>query len=43
MKYTENQVHMKAVLVIVKTYKSMGGRYADDNKPTNLKRWFEEK
>ena len=28
---------------IVKTYKSMGGRYADDNKPTNLKRWFEEK
>ena len=28
---------------IVKTYKSMGGTYSDDNKPKNLKRWYEEK
>jgi hypothetical protein len=28
---------------IVKTYKSMGGRYADDKQPKNLKRWFKEK
>ena len=27
---------------IVKTYKSMGGRYQDDNKTKNLKRWFLE-
>jgi hypothetical protein len=27
---------------IVKTYKSLGGEYEDDNKPKNLKRWFEE-
>jgi len=27
---------------IVKTYKSRGGRYADDNKPKNLGRWFKE-
>ena len=27
---------------IVKTYKSRGGKYKDDNKPKNLKRWFEE-
>lgn len=27
---------------IVKTYKSMGGRYQDDNKTKNLKRWFME-
>jgi len=27
---------------IVKTYKQMGGRYLEDNKPKNLKRWFNE-
>lgn len=27
---------------IVKLYKSMGGSYADDNKPKNLERWFKE-
>jgi hypothetical protein len=27
---------------IVKTYKERGGRYADDNKPKDLKRWFKE-
>jgi len=27
---------------IVKTYKDLGGRYKDDNKPKNLKRWFKE-
>jgi hypothetical protein len=27
---------------IVKTYKSLGGTYSDDNKPRNLKRWFKE-
>jgi Family of unknown function (DUF5872) len=28
---------------IVKTYKELGGRYKSDNKPRNLKRWFQEK
>ena len=28
---------------IVKEYKKLGGQYTDDNKPKNLKRWFEEK
>jgi hypothetical protein len=28
---------------IVKTYKERGGRYADDNKPKDLARWFKEK
>ena len=28
---------------IVKHYKDAGGRYKDDHKPRNLKRWFEEK
>lgn len=28
---------------IVKTYKERGGRYADDNKPKDLERWFKEK
>lgn len=28
---------------IVKTYKELGGRYKEDNKEKNLKRWFEEK
>ena len=28
---------------IVKTYKAEGGKYLDDNKPKNLKRWYEEK
>ena len=28
---------------IVKKYKELGGRYKDDNKPKNLKRWFQEK
>jgi len=28
---------------IQKIYKSMGGKYKDDNKPKNLKRWFDEK
>ena len=28
---------------IVKTYKKLGGKYQDDNKSKNLKRWFEEK
>ena len=28
---------------IVKTYKELGGRYQDDHKPKNLKRWFKEK
>lgn len=27
---------------IVKTYKERGGRYKNDNKTKNLKRWFEE-
>ena len=27
---------------IVKTYKQRGGRYADDNKPKDLARWFKE-
>jgi len=27
---------------IVKRYKELGGEYADDNKPKNLKRWFKE-
>ena len=27
---------------IVKKYKELGGTYADDDKPKNLKRWFEE-
>jgi len=27
---------------IVKKYKEMGGTYEDDNKPRNLKRWFQE-
>ena len=26
---------------IVKTYKSLGGEYHDDNKPKNLKKWFQ--
>ena len=28
---------------IVKKYKQMGGKYVSDNKPKNLKRWFNEK
>jgi len=28
---------------IVKTYKSLGGRYLDDHKPRNLQRWYQEK
>ncbi len=28
---------------IVKLYKHLGGRYADDNHPKNLERWFREK
>ena len=28
---------------IVKTYKELGGRYIDDDKPKNLNRWFKEK
>lgn len=28
---------------IVKLYKRLGGRYADDHRPKNLARWFEEK
>ena len=27
---------------IVSTYKRLGGRYADDSKPKNLKRWYKE-
>ena len=27
---------------IVKTYKQRGGKYKDDDKPKNLKRWYEE-
>ena len=27
---------------IVKKYKELGGEYADDNQPQNLKRWFKE-
>ena len=27
---------------IVKRYKELGGRYADDDQPKNLKRWFKE-
>jgi len=27
---------------IVKKYKELGGTYLDDNKPKNLKRWYEE-
>ena len=28
---------------IVKTYKKLGGRYMDDHKQKDLKRWFKEK
>jgi hypothetical protein len=28
---------------IVKKYKELGGKYGDDNKPKNLKRWYQEK
>ena len=28
---------------IVKKYKELGGKYKDDDKPKNLKRWFKEK
>jgi hypothetical protein len=28
---------------IVRRYKSLGGRYKDDDKPKELKRWFREK
>ena len=28
---------------IVKTYKKLGGRYADDKKEKSLKRWYKEK
>ena len=28
---------------IVKTYKSRGGEYKDDNKPKNLKWWYQER
>ena len=28
---------------IVKTYKQLGGKYKDDRKERNLKRWFQEK
>jgi hypothetical protein len=28
---------------IVKKYKDLGGKYANDNKPKTLKRWFKEK
>jgi len=28
---------------IVKTYKSLGGTYRDDNQPRSLRRWFREK
>jgi hypothetical protein len=28
---------------IVKKYKELGGQYLEDNKPKNLKRWFQEK
>jgi hypothetical protein len=28
---------------IVKEYKKRGGKYIDDNKPKNLKRWYNEK
>lgn len=27
---------------IVKKYKELGGEYIEDNKPKNLKRWFQE-
>ena len=27
---------------IVKKYKELGGKYGNDNKPKNLKRWFQE-
>ena len=27
---------------IVKKYKELGGKYGNDNKPKNLKRWFKE-
>ena len=27
---------------IVKTYKSLGGTYTNDNKPKNLERWYNE-
>lgn len=28
---------------IVKTYKSLGGTYSEDNEPKKLKQWFEER
>jgi hypothetical protein len=29
-------------MALVKRYKELGGRYKDDNKPKNLKRWINE-
>lgn len=46
IKRTADQVYTKPSAYksgwIVKTYKEKGGRYADDDKPKNLERWFQE-
>jgi hypothetical protein len=39
--YTKPSAYRSAF--IVKTYKQRGGTYSNDNKPKNLKRWFNEK
>ena len=39
--YSKNSAYKSGY--IVKKYKELGGKYKDDNKPKNLKRWFNEK
>jgi hypothetical protein len=39
--YTKSSAYKSGY--IVKTYKELGGRYADDNESKNLKRWYKEK
>jgi hypothetical protein len=40
-KYTKSSAYKSAY--IIKTYKDLGGGYLNDNKPKELKRWFQEK
>ncbi len=39
--YTKSSAYKSGY--IVKTYKSLGGRYSEDNEPAKLKQWFREK
>jgi hypothetical protein len=39
--YTKSSAYKSGY--IVKEYKKLGGKYIDDNKPKNLKRWYNEK